>query len=160
METKLDTQALAGMDAVDAFKVAIMKSSKELPAVAREMGWSDSHTRRIFSTDRYFPSFEDIPKFCHVVGNTLVVQWLQAKAMTYGLPQDVRNLDCENLVWKIGELFAEVGDVGRKGQEAIADGQLEAHELREIINEVKDVLTAGMELVGDLRVLERELSKK
>ncbi|MCJ2164632.1 MULTISPECIES: phage regulatory CII family protein [unclassified Pseudodesulfovibrio] len=160
MEIRMDTQSLANLDAIDAFKLAIESSGKDVPTITKEMEWSESHTRRIFSTEKYYPSVVDLPRFCHVVGNNLVLQWLQAKAMTYGLPTEDRNIDCENLVFRIGNLFAEVGDVGRKGQEAIADGKLEPHELRAVIDEVKDVLTEGMELVGDLRILERDLTEQ
>jgi len=160
MEIKMDTKSLANLDAIDAFKMAIENSHKDLPTIAKEMEWSESHTRRIFSTEKYYPSVVDLPRFCHTVGNNLILQWLQAKTMTYGLPTEERNIDCENLVWRIGNLFAEVGDVGRKGQKAIEDHKLEPHELREIIDEVKDVLTEGMELVGDLRILERDLIAK
>lgn len=158
METGMDTRGLANLDAIDAFKMAIENSHKDLPTIAKEMEWSESHTRRIFSTEKYYPSVVDLPRFCHTVGNNLILQWLQAKTMTYGLPTEERNIDCENLVFRIGNLFAEVGDVGRKGQDAIADGKLEPHELRAIIDEVKDVLTEGMDLVGDLRILERDLT--
>ncbi|MBI9080299.1 MAG: hypothetical protein JEY79_11240 [Pseudodesulfovibrio sp.] len=160
MDVKLESKSLANLDGIDAFKIAIEQSLKDLPTIAREMNWSESHTKRIFSTEKYFPSVVDLPKFCHVVGNTLVLQWLQAKAMVYGLPEKNRDIDCENLVFKIAKLFGEVGDVGRKGQEAIADGKLEPEELRGIIKEVKEVLTEGMELVGDLRILERDLVAK
>lgn len=160
MEQRVDTRGLENLDAIDAFKLAIEQSDKDLPTIAREMGWSESYVKRVFSTEKFFPSVLYIPQFCHVVGNNMVLQWLQAKAMTYGLPEENRNLDCENLVFRIGNLFAEVGDVGRKGQDAIADGKLEPHELRAIIDEVKDVLTEGMDLVGDLRILERDLTQQ
>lgn len=160
MENKTDTRGLANLDAIDAFKLAIENSDKDLPTIAKDMKWSESQARRVFSTDNYFPSIVHLPRFCHVVGNNLILQWLQAKSMVYGLPEKDRNIDCENLVFRIGRLFGEVGDVGRKGQDAIADGKLEPHELREIITEVKDVLTEGMELVGDLRILERDLTAK
>lgn len=160
MEVKLESESLAKLDAIDAFKMAIEQSMKGLPSIAKEMGWSESHAKRIFSTEKYFPSFVDLPKFCHVVGNTLIIQWLQASAMVYGLPKKDRNIDCENLVFQIAKLFGEVGDVGRKGQEAIADGKLDAEELRGIIKEVKEVLTEGMDLVGSLRILERDLVNK
>ena len=158
MENKVDTRGLANLDAIDAFKMTIEKSHKDLPTIAKEMDWSESYVRRVFSTENFYPSTVSLPKFCHVVGNNLILQWLQAKTMTYGLPEKDRDLDCENLVFRIGALFAEVGDVGRKGQDAIADGKLEPHELRAIIDEVKDVLTEGMDLVGDLRILERDLT--
>jgi hypothetical protein len=160
MEERTDTRALANLDPIDAFKLAAEQSHKPLSEIADAMGWSESQARRVFSTEKYWPSFEDLPQFCSVLGNNVLLLWLQAKTMTYGMPEQCRDVDCENLVFRIGELFAEVGDVGRKGQEAIADGKLEPHELRAIINEVKDVLTEGMELVGDLRMLERELVAK
>lgn len=160
MDDKMDTRGLASLDAIDAFKLAAEQSHMTLGQIADAMGWSESQARRVFSTEKYFPSVPDIPKFCNALGNNVILLWLQAKTMTYGLPETCRDIDCENLVFRIGALFGEVGDVGRKGQDAIADGKLEAHELRAIINEVKDVLTEGMELVGDLRILERELAAK
>ncbi|WP_229591937.1 phage regulatory CII family protein [Pseudodesulfovibrio sediminis] len=154
----MDTQGLADLDAIDAFKLAIEQSPKDLQTIAKEMEWSGSYVRRVFSTENFFPSIIYLPRFCHVVGNSLVLQWLQAKVMTYGIPKVDRDVNCENLAFRIANIFGEVGDLGRKGQEAVADGVLDQGEVRTLINETKDILTEGYELIADLRILERDLA--
>jgi hypothetical protein len=154
-----DVKAMARLDAVDVFKLAVDRSEKGLPQVAREMGWSDSHARRVFSTDRYFPSFEDLPRFCAVVGNTIIVQWLQVRAMTYGFQPQPQAVTCETLVQRIAELFSEMGDVGQKGADAIKDHILEPREIRSVIRELNDVVDKCMDLVADLRAMERTMTE-
>ncbi len=149
--------ALSRLDAVDAFKLACMESGKGLDAIAREMGWSLAHAKRIVSTARYFPTYEDLPRFCAVVGNRLVLEWLLVSARRLGVPSRHDALSCNGLIFRIGELFSEAGDVGQAGQEAIADQRLEPVELRRLIKELRDVVVKALTLIGDLRTQERAL---
>lgn len=151
-------QSLVGLDAVDAFKLAWERSGKLLPQLVSEMGWSASHARRVFSTERYFPTYEDLPRFCNVVGNTVVVQWLQVQALNYGVNPEHQDVDCAALIKRTGELFGEMSDVGQEASEAIKDGKLEPIEMRRIIRELNDVVNRSIELIGDLRALERQHS--
>jgi hypothetical protein len=153
-------QSLAGLDAVDAFKLAWERSGKTMPQIMREMGWSEYHAKRVFGTERYFPTFEDLPKFCNVAGNTIVVQWLHVQAMQYGVEPQHINVDCAELVKRIGDLFGEMSDVGQEASDSIRDGILEPKELRRIIRELNDVVNKSMTLIGDLRALERSLKEQ
>lgn len=150
-------QSLVGLDAVDAFKLAWEMGNKSMPHILREMGWTESHARRVFSPERYFPTFEDLPRFCNVVGNTIIIQWLQVQSMQYGIAPQHTNVNCAELVKRMGELFGEMSDVGQEASAAIQDGKLEPVELRRIIRELNDVVNRSVCLIGDLRVLERTL---
>lgn len=160
MNTSVDTkahQSLVALDAVDAFRLAWTRSGKIMPEIMREMGWTEYHARRVFGVERYFPTYEDLPKFCNVVGNTIIIQWLQVQAMHYGITPSHQNVDCAELLKRTSELFGEMSEVGQESTDAIKDGKLEPKELRRIIRELNDVVTRSVELMGDLRALERKL---
>lgn len=153
--TEGEVKSLARLDAVDVFKLAIERSGKPVTQVAKEMKWGEPFARKVFSTAKFFPSFSELPRFCAVVGNTIVAQWIQLRAMTAGLEDAHEAVTCESLIGRIGELFAEMGDVGQRGSEAIRDFKLEPREIRSIIRELNDVIDKGMDLVADLRAMER-----
>ena len=154
------TENLLNIDDIDAFKLAFEMSDLTLQQIAAEMGWSNGQARRIFSTDKYFPSFPEIPRFCAVVGNMVVVNWLMVRTMAYGAEPHPEDVDCSALVGRVGELFGETGDVGQAVQKAIQDGKLTAQEIRRIISEVRDVVSRSTALLGDLRAQERRLAKQ
>lgn len=143
------------LDAIDAFKLAIEKSGKPLPEIAKDMGWSASFVRRVFSAEKFFPSVVDIPHFCAVLGNQVIIHWQLAAAAFYGLDEAHQDVDCNALLRRVNDIFAEVGDVAAEARTSIADNQLQAHECRRLIKELSDVLDKGMSLVADLRALER-----
>lgn len=146
-----DPLHLHRIDAIDAFRMAIDQSGQSLPELAKRMEWSESMARRVFSPEKFYPSFEDLPKFCSTVGNTIILQWLMAKSTFYGVDEHAQAVDCHLLLLRVNDIFAEVGDVAHEARKAVEDNKLEAHELRALINELQDVLERGMALVGDLR---------
>lgn len=160
MEELFDTKSLAGMDPSDAFKQAFALSGLTQKQFMEKMDWKQDKTRRVFKTGRYFPSFDELPKFCIVVGNTIIIQWIQMNVLQGKTPIKHSSLNCQNLFARIGELFAEVGDVGQKGQEVVEDGQIDLGETRKMKKEVGDVMTKAIELMSDLGALERELVEK
>lgn len=143
------------LDAIDAFKLAIEKSGRPLPEIAEEMGWSSSFVRRVFSAEKFFPSVIDIPRFCAVLGNQVIIHWQLSRATFYGLDEAHQDVDCNALLRRVNDLFAEVGDVATEARESIKNNILEPNECRRIIKELSDVLDRGMSLVADLRALER-----
>lgn len=153
--TDLDARPLHHLDAVDAFKLAVQQSGKGLPEIAKGMGWSQSLARRVFSAEKFFPSYPDLPKFCSVVGNLTIIHWLLSTATFYGIDEARQNLDCNALLRRVNDIFAEVGDVAEEARKSVADNRLEPMELRRLIQELSDVLQRGMALVGDLREMER-----
>lgn len=150
--------SLQRLEAVDIVKLAFSNSGKTMQQIAEEMGWSMAHARRVCSTARYYPSLEDMPKLCAVLGNTYLPQWIQIRAMMQGMQNAHASVDCQSLVLRIGDFFGEVADVGKQGQAAIEDGVLEAAEMRSIIRELYDVIDMASALIGDLREEERRLA--
>jgi len=150
-----DAIPLHHLDPIDAFKLAIDKSVKPLPQIAKEMGWSKSFVKRVFSADKFFPSVADIPRFCAVLGNQVIIHWQLARATFYGLDEAHQDMDCNVLLRRVNDMFAEVGDVAAEARTSIADNRLDPTECRRLIKELSDVLDGGMSLVADLRALER-----
>lgn len=148
-------RSLHHLDAIDAFKLAIEQSGKNPTEIATILGWSESFMRRVFSSEKFFPSYPDLPAFCAAVGNLTIVHWLISRATFYGIDEKHQNVDCHTLLVRVNEVFAEVGDVAQETRVAIADNKLTKVELRRIIKEISDVLQTGMGLVGDLREMER-----
>jgi hypothetical protein len=148
--------SLHHLDPIDAFKLAVEQSGRPVTEIAKALGWSESYMRRVFSVDKFFPSYPDLPTFCAAVGNMVVIHWLVAKATFYGIDEKHQNVDCHNLLLRVNEVFAEVGDVAQEARAAIADNNLDPNERRRLIRELTDVIDAGMALVGDLRRMERE----
>lgn len=143
------------LDPADAFKLAVERSGLSLPEIAKTMGWSMAQVRRVFSAEKYYPSFTDLPRFCAVVGNTTIIQWLLARATFEGIDESHQDIDCNALLLRVTDIFAEVGDVAEEARRAASDNQLQEVELRRLIKELSDVLERGMALVGDLRHMER-----
>ncbi|BFR48759.1 phage regulatory CII family protein [Nitratidesulfovibrio sp. HK-II] len=150
-----DAYPLHHLDAVDAFKLAVEQSGLPLPEIAKRMGWSMPQARRVFSAEKYFPSFPDLPRFCIAVGNLTVVHWLLAKATPDEQAQPHAPLDCASLLLRVADLFTEVGHVAEEACRAASDDRLQVTELRRLLKELADVLERGMALVGDLRQMER-----
>lgn len=146
------------LDAVDVLKLAMVSSPKLPKQIREEMGWSEAHMRRICAVGRYYPSFEDLRKFCVVVGNDIVAAWIASeyRLKDEGKEEGVK-LDCTEIIGRVACLFAETGEVGQAVQDAVADNVLEAVELRRIIRELQDVIFKGSQFMGVLRAKEREL---
>lgn len=153
--TEHDARPLHHLDAVDAFKLAVQQSGKTLPDIAKGMDWSVSQARRVFSAAKFYPSYPDLPRFCAVVGNLTIINWLLARATFHGIDEGRQSVDCAALLLRVTDIFAEVGDVAEEARKSVADNSLEPRELRSLIQELSDVLQQGMALVGDLREMER-----
>ncbi len=160
MEDFFDPKSLAGMDPTDAFKAAFSISGLTEKQLMERMGWKLDKTRRTFATGRFFPSFEELPKFCVVVGNNIVVQWIQMNVLLGDKPFEHRNIDCQNLILRVGEMYSEVGDVGQQAALAIQDGELDLNEIRRLKKESGQVAGKAFEIIADLGAIERELKKK
>lgn len=150
----MDTSPAPGLhklDAVDAFKLAVQSSHLPVKEVSRLMGWSETFARRVYSTEKFYPSFEDLPKFCAVTGNMIIIQWLLAKAAFHGLDAAHQTVDCRALLLRVTDIFSEVGEVATEARAAVGDNLLQPVELRRLVVALQAVLEDGMTLVGDLR---------
>lgn len=145
------TPGLHTLDAVDAFRLAVQSSHLSVRDISRLMGWSESFARRVYSAEKFYPSFEDLPKFCAVTGNMVIIQWLMARAAFYGLNPERQSVDCRALLLRVTGVFAEVGDVAGEARAAVQDDLLEPRELRRLLLALQTVLEDGCNLVADLR---------
>ena len=156
----MDHTALGQLHPIDAFKLALDQSGYSVKELASELDWSYDSVRRIFSTDEYWPNVTRIPALCHALKNTIIINWLQQKTLSIKMENQSGGVDCQQLVQHVAQLFGEASDVGQEASAAVADGKLEAHELRRIITELKELVNQCMEMMADLRVAERELAAK
>ena len=147
---------LASLAPEDAFRLAIFRSGLSPKEVAVDLGWTESFLRRVVTSEKYFPSFEDIPLFCQAVDNTLVIEWLQAKTAgsIQGTPPGVT---CGFLKDQVIELADKTGAVAGTVKEAVADNRLTKKELRDLIKTVLTLSAIAYSLAGALRNAEKKV---
>lgn len=147
---------LQRIEAVDAFKLAAVSSGKTVQQIAGEMDWTEHQGRRVFNNEEYYCKYSDLPRLCSVLGNTVLLQWLQVQALNYGLQERKVSVDCQTLIMRIGEIFGEASDVGKEATDAIQDGVIEPKECRRIIKELDELVNKSLDLIRDMRALERK----
>jgi hypothetical protein len=67
---------LVGISPQAALRLALAFSKKTPEQIEQEMGWSKSVSARVFCSGNYFPAYRNIPKFCDVIGNNILILWL------------------------------------------------------------------------------------
>lgn len=150
---------LALLDLKDAFKLAFQRSGKTQTTVAREMGWTMHNVQHVFGLNDHLPSARDIPKLCKVLGNEIILECMYGKARRRQ-PDAFEEIDCAALMIRLNGLFVSLGEAAKKGKRAIADGRLEAKELRGIIAELYVCVSDELEAIAALRATERMLAGK
>lgn len=149
---------LANLAPEDAFRLAVRRSGQTLQGVIKKLGWSESYTRRVMSTERYFPSYEILPDFCEAVGNTIILQWLEAR--TRHKKEEQPKVTPDYLRDQVMELSTEFGDVASRIKDAVADGRLTKLELRAVRKEVMELVAFGHALAGALGQAEKAASNE
>ncbi len=147
-QDEIDLRELSLLDALD---LSVKLSGKSRVKIADDMGWNWSNANRIFTTERYWWTFEDFPKLLAVLGNTVLLDWARVHAEAGGLKRLPRNLDCAALVLRMGVLFRELGDVARVGEAAIRNNKIEKGEARQLIRELTDVANEALGTINGLR---------
>lgn len=146
-----DNIALHKMDAPEAFAFAASVSGMTFAEICAGMRWSKSFGRRVFRNEKFYPSFEDLPRFCSVVKNTIVLQWALARAITHGLEEEFDQVDCQGLLIRVTGMFADAGVVADRTRQAVADNLLQPHEIRRIVTGLDTLTEGALDLLGDLR---------
>lgn len=134
-----------------------MRSNYTLKELCRRLGWNDSFMRRILSSEKYYPSYEDIPAFCAAVGNILVIQWLMAKTVTAA--HEFPDVTPALLQASVLDLSVELGSVADRVRSAITDGRITKQENRGILKELLELIGAAIELAGTLKDFERRIRR-
>ncbi len=146
---------LANLAPEDIFRLAIMRSNFPVPILARRLGWTESFLRRVTSSEKYFPSFVDIPAFCAAVGNTLVIEWqlarvrLEKKNAPATTPAFLRD--------QVLILTNDLGDVASKIRAVAKDNRITKTENRGILKEVLELADTATALAGALRESDRKV---
>lgn len=147
----MEKDMLTQLHPEDAFRLAASQSGKSANQICQEMGWQPTFARRIFSIEKFYPSFADIPKFCRVVGNTIVIDWLKANAMADKklCPHKIQN--CLDLAQDVLTLAESTGKLSTTAKEAILDGSIEHEEKIVIIKVLQKLLKEGAEMLHALK---------
>lgn len=146
-----ENMVLHKMNAPEAFALAASASGLTFAEICKGMRWSSSYGRRVFRNEKFYPSFEDLPRFCAVVKNTIVLQWALARAMTHGLEEAFDQVDCQGLLLRVTGMFADAGAVAERTRQAVADNLLQPHEIRRIVTGLDTLTEGALDLLGDLR---------
>lgn len=147
---------LAALAPEDAFRLAIRRSAYDLPTLCKRLGWSASFMRRVLSTEKYFPSFEDIPAFCRAVGNIIVIQWQMAR-VAFTIPE-APAITPDLLQRAVLDLSVELGDVADRVRSAIADGVVTKKETRGITKELLELIESAVGLAGNLKDFDKKVA--
>ena len=150
--------SLAHLAPEDAFALAISTSGQEVSTVAKALGCHESLLRRVLTSEKYFLSFEDLPSFCQVVNNTIIIDWQYARASqpTFA-PAPI--VDTDYLKSQVIDFTDELGAIAGKVKAAVADGMLSKPELRSILREVLDLEAQALTLAGALREAEKKVGR-
>lgn len=144
----------------DVLNAQVRGSRRTWDEVAELVGWSTSNVDRIQNpSDNYWPTLPTVVKFCRVTRSTMVLDYLQARVAAEGFDVLEGPVDCTSLVFELGAIFREIGDVAKEGERAVADGKIDPAEARRIIRELYDVANRAMGMIRGLRqVMEGERS--
>lgn len=138
----------------DVLNAQVRGSGRTWDEVAEAVGWSTSNVNRIQNpSDDYWPTLPTLVRFCTVTRSTLVLDHLLARVEAEGVQVLPDPVDCETLIYEMGGLFRELGDVAREGERAVADRHIEPGEARRVIKALYDLINRGLSLIRGLRVV-------
>lgn len=129
--------SLKGFSLPAAFQMACALSRKSQDDIAAEMGWSISMSNRVFCNQDYWPTLASIPRFCQVVGNTILAQWI-IENVNMGL--DVPAADAKSLLAHMRKLLHECSRVIEEGEKALDDNTVDYCEARRMNKCIADLL--------------------
>lgn len=147
MQSPYDFESMSLSAAV---KLAVALSGRSDDDIIARAGWSPSVGRRVLNmTDNYWPSLPNVVPFCRAVGNTVLVQWLEAQAgslvMTRATP-----MSAVGMVLCMGELFESMGELATAGGTAVANGDIDAGEARALLRKLRSVMARAARMLAQL----------
>lgn len=144
---------LKGMSLSAAFRLAVAESRRTDDDIAAAMGWGPSVAGRFFSNNDYWPSLPSIPRFCRVVGNTVIPRWIMAN-MDYNQSQpQTEPVDAAAMVMLMAEFFGDVGSVAMAGRDAVADGEVDPVEARRVLRRLRELYQAMAPMLAALQAV-------
>ena len=150
---------LTAMHPSEAWEQALRISFAPPEEVQAGMGWSVHLLRRFLSTERFYPSYMDIPKFCRLTGNELVIDWLTANTREPEPERAAPMLGCFELMERVALIFSASGEVAKKARAAVADRRITPAELRSVIKVLELSTSGNLRLLNELRAMAQELAQ-
>lgn len=139
------------MSLLDAISLAVRLSGMSNDEVGAAMDWKPGNYDRIFGSGNYWPSLPNIPKFCVVVGNNVLIDWLHAQAHAGGVKHDFPSLDCQGLLHGMNQLMRDLGDVAKECERAVVDNHIQAAEATRLIKRLLSLTTDTVHTIRGLR---------
>lgn len=126
---------LRGVSALTALRVAVMLSEKTPEEISEGMDWSPSVSKLFFLSGSYHIPMDQLPRFCRVVGNTVIVDWLALNAGER--KRTIRSMTPRTLLKDLSNVLQNAADEVKAGNDSIDDGVIEEHEVKRIIKCLK-----------------------
>lgn len=147
---KMTPEMYRQMPLQTALRLAVTLSGKSDPEIAAAMSWTKTVENRVFSNGDYYPSLPTVVKFCDVVGNTILPEWIIANCGNcYDMAEP---MDAVALISSMGNLFGEMAEVASEGKAALADdGKVDAAEAKRILKKLRNVIAVGADMMGRLQ---------
>ena len=145
------------MSLLDALKLSVMLSGMSQDEVGAAMGWKPGNYDRIFGGGNYWPTLPNIPKFCVIVGNNILIDWLHAQAHAGGVQHQFPSLDCQGLLIDMNQLIRDLGDVAKECERSVLvlpgehTPKIEAAEATRLIKRLLSLCTDTIHTVRGLR---------
>lgn len=128
--------SLKDMSPKAALRMAIAYSGKTNRQIQEEMGWSNSFSKKIFSSQEALPSYAQFPKLCTVLGNSILPQWVLQNMSTK--ISRVSPMDAKSLLEGMAGMFDIMGDFAKEGQEIVKDWNVSPDEAWILLKRLRD----------------------
>ncbi|WP_051258219.1 phage regulatory CII family protein [Desulfovibrio cuneatus] len=149
-------EQLATMQPYEAFKMAIEMSSLKPMEARRALGWSESFWYRVMNDEKFYPSVMDIPHFCNVVGNPIVIFW-QAAQLQEATPQPTDDA-CRFLTKELMDITHRLGELAASVSATVEDNKVELHEYKDVSKKLGTLMGECFSLSQAVTVKIQELS--
>lgn len=147
----LEQHDYVNMGLLDALHLARRLSGKNEDEVGAEMGWNPGNTAKIFGAGNYWPTLPSIPRFCVIVGNNVLIDWLHAQAHAGGVQHEFPALDCPELLTGMTQLMDDLGSVASEAQRAVASESIEKGEAARLVKRLLKLCTNTVHTIRGLR---------
>lgn len=128
--------SLKDMSPKAALRMAIAYSGKTNRQIQEEMGWSNSFSKKIFSSQEALPSYAQFPKLCTVLGNSILPQWVLQNMSTK--ISRVSPMDAKTLLEGMAGMFDIMGDFAKEGHEIVKDWNVSPDEAWILLKRLRD----------------------
>jgi len=139
------------MSLLDAVNLAVIMSKMSKDDVGAAMGWQPGNADRIFGSGNYWMSLPSVPRFCAVVGNNVLIDWLHAQAHAGGVQHEFPALDCPELLTGMTQLMDDLGNVASEAQRAVASESIEKGEAARLVKRLLKLCTNTVHTIRGLR---------